>query len=147
MTNQLLEFERKCASELNDDHYFPPIDKYISCFMVCGIFQHLNFPYAQFATTDTSLDEIFPQVWEAIKRLELIGLKVLFLTSDGASLNHKIYNLHQNKRGELVYKTPNIFGNDSGFIYFFVDAPHLLNSEKLLCKFIWSWTHEHYGLV
>ena len=80
MTNQLLEFERKCASELNDDHYFPPIDKYISCFMVCGIFQHLNFPYAQFATTGTSLDEIFPQVWEAIKRLELIGLKVLFLT-------------------------------------------------------------------
>ena len=124
VTNQLLEFKRKCASELSDDHYFPPIAKYISCFMVRGIFQHVNFPYTQFATTGTSSDENFPLVWEAIKRLELIGLKVLFLTSDGASSNRKFYNLHQNKRGELVYKTPNIFSNDGRFIYFFVE--HLI---------------------
>ena len=141
VTNQLLEFERKCASELNDDHYFPPIDKYISCFMVRIIFQHVNFPYAQFATTGTSLDEIFPLVWEAIKHLKLIGLKVLFLTSDGASLNCKFYNLHRNKSRELVYKTPNIF---SSFIYFFVDAPHLL---KTLQVHLVMDTKEHYGLV
>ena len=42
VTNQLLEFERKCASELSDDHYFLPIAKYISCFMVRGIFQHFS---------------------------------------------------------------------------------------------------------
>ena len=77
VTNQLLEFERKCASELNDDHNFLPITKYISCFMVRGIFQHVNFPCAQFATTDTSSDEISPPVCEAIKRLELIGLDIL----------------------------------------------------------------------
>ena len=99
------------------------------------------FPYAQFATTGTSSNEIFSLVWEAIKCLELIGLKVLFLTSDGASSNRKFYNLHQNKRGELVYKTPNIFSNDGRFIYFFVDAPHLLKTVRNC--FASSFGHGH----
>ena len=66
---------------------------------------------------------------------------MLFLTSDGASSNRKFYNLHQNKRGELVYKTPNIFSNDGRFIYFFVDAPHLLKTVRNC--FASSFGHGH----
>ena len=68
VTNQLLEFERLCE---DDDvrSATPCVAKYVNCFMIRGVFVPMTFPYAQFATTGASADELFPLVWEAVKRL------------------------------------------------------------------------------
>ena len=125
VVNHLHDFEKLCNGE--EESYVPPV---VCCFMVHGIFVKTNFPYAQFATKSISSDELFPLIWEAIKRLELMGLKVMFLTADGASCNRKFFNMHQGKKGKLTYKTENIFSSDGRYIYFFVDAPHLLKTAR-----------------
>ena len=131
VTNQLLQFEKLCTDdELNVSDYVPPVAKYVSCFMVRGIFVPIKFPYVQFATDGASSDELFPLIWETVKRLELLGLKVMFITADGAASNRRFYNMHGNKKGELLYKTPNIYSDDKRFIYFFVDTPHLIKTTR-----------------
>lgn len=102
--------------------------KYINCFMVRGVFVPIHFPYAQFSTTGATANELFPLLWEAIKRLELLGLKVMFVTCDGASSNRTLMRMHGTKKGELTYKTRNIYSEEDRFIYFFVDTPHLLKT-------------------
>lgn len=123
VTNQLLDFERVCN---NQSEQMPPIAKHINCFMVRGIFVRINFPYAQFATDSVSADILFPTAWEAVKRLESLGLKVLFITCDGVSANRKFFKMH----GKDTYKTPNIYSEDQRSIYFFVDTPHLLKTAR-----------------
>ena len=57
-----------------------------------GVATNLNFPYAQFATNDISGYQLYAILTEAVMRLEFLGLKVIALTSNGASLNRKLYN-------------------------------------------------------
>ena len=104
VTNQLLEFEALC-SEVSSETHLPEVAKYINCFMVRSIFQPFNFPYAQFSTAGITSDQLFPLVWEAVKRLELIGLKVVFITCDGASPNRRFFQMHCKKKNDIVYKT------------------------------------------
>lgn len=131
VTNQLLEFEQLCTDDGDDVcRATPHVAKYVNCFMVRGVFVPTTFPYAQFATTGASADELFPLVWEAVKRIELLGLKVIFMTCDGASPNRRFFKMHSKARGEITYKTPNIYSNDGRFIYFFVDTPHLLKTTR-----------------
>lgn len=51
------------------------------------------------ATDDASSDEL---TWEAVKHL---GLKVMFITADGASQNRKLFNMHHNK-GRVYLQDP-----------------------------------------
>ena len=129
VTNQLQEFERLCADDEGRVDT-PRIAKYVNSFMVRGVFVPMTFPYAEFATAGISADELFPLVWEAIKRLELLGLKVIFITCDGASQNRKFFNMHNTTKDEITYKTLNIYSNDRRFIYFFIDTPHLLKTAR-----------------
>ena len=57
-------------------------------------------------------------------RLELHGLNVVTVTSDGAAPNRRLCELEE-VSGDVVYKTKNPFrqGHD---IYFICDVPHLL---------------------
>ena len=64
---------------------YPPVAKYILVFMVRGIFFHLQFTYSHFATCGVTGELLFPIFWEAVRRLESLGLKVISATSDGAS--------------------------------------------------------------
>lgn len=59
--------------------------------MVRGIFFKLNFPYANFGTEGVTADQLFPIVWEAIRQVEGIGLKVIFITAYGASPNCRMH--------------------------------------------------------
>ena len=61
--------------------------------MVKGLFQKLNYPYAQFVCANLSADLLFDPVWEAISRLERLGFKVLAITRDGASANRHLWKL------------------------------------------------------
>lgn len=54
----------------------PKVAKTIAVFMVLGLFNKLQFPYAQFPATDLSGDLLYDPFWEAVSRIEKSGLKV-----------------------------------------------------------------------
>ena len=72
----------------------PPVATHVLVLMVRGIFFTLSFPYAHFATSGITGDLLYPIVWEAIRRLEACGFKVLCITADGASPNRKFFRIH-----------------------------------------------------
>ena len=104
--------------------------------MVRGIFVKLNFPYVHFATCGITGDVLFPIIWEAIRQLEIIGLKVICITGDGASPNRKFFRMHNTG---LVYKTPNPFSKEKRFVYFISDPPHLVKTVRN------CWSHSGYN--
>jgi len=63
-------------------------------FIVWGLFINLEFPYAQYPTSDLTADSLFPLMWEVIHHLEGAGFKVIWLTADKGSCNPKFYHLH-----------------------------------------------------
>ena len=68
------------------------IAKHMLVFMVRGLFVRIiQFPYAQYATTDLSADVLFPLVWNVVRHLEAAGLKVISLTGDKGSCNPKMH--------------------------------------------------------
>lgn len=113
--------------------------------MVRGLFIRLEFPYASFPTTGVTGDALFPILWEAVRRLEICELKVIGITSDGASPNRSFFRIHEPKgqaksSKSVTYKTRNVYSDDSRYIFFVSDPPHLLktirnclnNSKRLL---------------
>ena len=100
--------------------------------MVRGLFIRLQFPYAQFPCSVLSGDLLYDIVWEAVYRLERVGLKVLALTADGASMNRLFFRLHhpESPRNEVTYKVCNPHSPDARSLYFFSDAPHLIKTVR-----------------
>ena len=87
ITMHLLKFEKEIVDEK------PPstqLAKTMMVFMVRGLFNSLQFPYAQFPCCDVSGEMLFDPFWEAVRRIETCGLKVcvfLFLvTTDHRTL-------------------------------------------------------------
>lgn len=82
-----------------------------------------SFPVVQYPTTHLSGDKLYSIMWEVIERLELHGLNVVTVTSDGAAPNRRFYRLCalEEVSGDVVYKTKNPFrrGQD---IYFICDC-------------------------
>ena len=73
ITMHLLRFE----SEMNDEKPANlSLAKSMMVFMIRGLFNSLQFPYAQFPCTDISGDMLFEPFWEAVCRVEKCGLKV-----------------------------------------------------------------------
>ena len=97
--------------------------------MVRGLLFKLEFPFAHFATRNVTADIMFPIVWEAVRILEGLGLKVLCITADGASQNRKFFRMHDKKAG-IVYKTPNLFSADERLLFFIADPPHLIKTVR-----------------
>ena len=62
--------------------------------MVRGIFSDIKFPFAHFPTKDIAGDYLFSVMWEAIERIECLGLKVVALTADGSSSNRNFFRMH-----------------------------------------------------
>ena len=126
INNQLLEYERSCMS---DDDLKPQLASHMLVFMVRGLLSNLKFPYAQFACTSVTGDQLYSLVWGCIHHLEAAGFKVLATTCDGASPNRKFIKLH-GKPGELVYKTINPFSDEPRPLFFFSDVPHLIKTTR-----------------
>lgn len=110
----------------------PPVAKYILVLMVRGIMFKLEFPYAHFGTRGVTAELLHPIVWEAIRRLEASGLKVLFVTADGASVNRKFFRMHYDKSdpNSFAYKARNPYSADNRWIYFIADPPHLMKTVR-----------------
>ena len=71
INNYLLAFERSILEDQS-----PQVAKHMLVLMVRGIIVPVEFPYAQYATSDTAADILFPIVWDAIRHLEFAGLQV-----------------------------------------------------------------------
>ena len=95
---KLIELPILYIGEINEQLLNPPVAKYILVFMVRGIFFHLQFPYSHFATCGVTGELLFPIFWEAVRRLESLGLTVISATSDGASSNRKFFRMHYDSK-------------------------------------------------
>ena len=89
--NHLLDFEQSCSSDASAISQIQ-LASHMLVLLLHGVATNLNFPYAQFATNDISGYQLYAILTEAVMRLEFLGLKVIALTSNGASLNRKLYN-------------------------------------------------------
>ena len=85
--DHILEFERVCQSDGRTQK--PDLASHMLVLLVRGIFTGLKFPLAQFPTTGGESYHLYPIVTEAIMRLEIMGFKVISLTSDGSTPNHE----------------------------------------------------------
>ena len=127
INNELLKLERDCKSDM--DH--PPLAKNLLVLMVRGIFFKLDFPYAHFASESATADILHPIIWEAVRQIESIGVKVISITADGASSNRRFFRMHQTSPSSLTYKTRNPYAEDGKrWIYFVSDPPHLIKTTR-----------------
>ena len=129
---------------------------YVLCFYLRGISTNLKYSFAHFATSGATATQMFPLFWEAASRLQFnCNLWVIAATSDGASLNRKLFRMlgGELKRGKFIYKTRNIVAPEK-WIYLFSDVPHLIKTcrNRLLSsgshiQFMWKdnqnivWQH------
>ena len=117
-------------------------------FLVRGVCTELKFGLTPFATTGITAAQLMPLFWEAICILEMTcNLWVIAATSDGASPNRGFFRLHKplngNADGDVCYRTVNLYAPHS-FIYFFADAPHLVNTTRNCLKSSGSGTCTRY---
>ena len=73
-------------------------------------------------------------MWNAVSRLENIGLKVLAFCCDGLSANRRFFRLHDagSKEQEQVYRVVNPYAHEGEkrFIFFLSDPPHLMKTVR-----------------
>ena len=131
INDELLQLEQECLKGTATNQEHPTIATHLLVLLIRGIFIKLNFPYAHFATSGVTADLLFPIVWEAIRQVEGIGLKVLFITADGASPNRTFFRMHK-ATGDIpiTYKTLNRYAETERYIYFFSDPPHLIKTTR-----------------
>ena len=128
INDELLELERQCRDEVNQ----APMATHLLVLMVRGIFFRLQYPYAHFATRAITAEMLFPIAWEAIRQIEAIGLKVIFITADGASANRRFFKMHKGLNDSApIYKTINIYsGPEKRPLFFYSDPPHLMKTTR-----------------
>ena len=124
-------FQRSMAEEMEERE----IATHVVLFMARGICSRLHYSLGHFATNGFDSHQLFPIAWEAVKILEAIGLRVVSMTSDGATPNRKFYKIHRLADGsnvqEVIYWTYNPFSADRRRkIYFFSDVPHLMKTTR-----------------
>ena len=73
--DHLSEFERSLA-EGATTLSGPRLAKTIYVFMVRGLFNKLQFPYAQFPCSSVTAQQLYDPFWEAVERVERCGLMV-----------------------------------------------------------------------
>ena len=96
INNILDSIETRCDSAVIEPHITPnDVATHMLTFMVRELFIKLEFPFANIPTRDTTGEQLFPIMWEAVKNLEKCGLKVIAITADEASPNRKFFQMHK----------------------------------------------------
>ena len=133
INDELLSFEQEFLSD--QDHQ--PIANHLLVLMVRGIFFKLEFPLVHFGTTGVTADQLFfPIVWEGVRQVEGIGLKVIFITADGASPNRKFFKMHHNLVTTCQHIKPAILIHKKKGQFFLLRSTSLnKNRSKLLVSF------------
>ena len=95
INNHLLTFQRSSLDDTSNGGSDQLLAKTMTVMMVQGLFSNLEFPYVQFPCNKMTGDLLFQPFWEAVRRIEFLGLKVIAVTADGASTNwHLIILCH-----------------------------------------------------
>ena len=125
-SNQLMQLEQVATGEKS------AVAKCVLVLMVRGVTSNMKYPLASFATQGITADFLYPIIWKAIMHLEIdCGLKVLFVTCDGASPNRRFFEMHRTTvDDEIVYHAQNKFAPDKRKIFFISDAPHLVKTTR-----------------
>ena len=81
VNKHLDEFEQvlTSASDSETPTTTTGLAKTVMVFMVRGLFNKLQFPYAQFPCTKLQGDLLFEPFWEVVRRIEMCGLKVTLI--------------------------------------------------------------------
>lgn len=84
-------------------------------------------------------------MWEGVRQLESIGLKVKCITADGASPNRKFFCMHRGPDSDTspTYKVRNPFAKEVYGCILCLTPSLNKNSEKLLVTFWLDW-HKAY---
>ena len=99
--------------------------------MVRSLLTSFTFPYASFAASHLTGEQLVPVFYEAIMRLERCGFKVTCITLDGNSVNRKFFKLiGSNEDTSIVYKFRNPLSDKSREVYLFSDPPHLIKTAR-----------------
>ena len=130
INNHLISLEKEYQS--NEAH-----EKLASTMMVImlrSLFSSFTFPYASFAASTLTGDQLVPIIYEALFCLERCGFKVLSITMDGNSVNRKFFKIvgstsSQPDHGSITYKFRNPL-NEGTEIFFFSDPPHLIKTAR-----------------
>ena len=80
-----------------DDHFKPTPPspaRTMMVFMVQGLFSSLQFPYAQFPCAELTGELFYDLFWEAVKRIENVGLKVHVCTTSCMYIPSGILTAH-----------------------------------------------------
>lgn len=115
------------------------IASHMLVFLIRSIVNPLKFSLANFATTNATSVQLFTLFWKAVGILEdNCGIKVVGVTSDGASPNRSMYRMHFNMTRvedvngdvDVTYRTLNVMATEKRYIYFISDPPHLIKTAR-----------------
>jgi len=122
----------KMQNELSMKTYRPRLAKNVLVYLAQGITSDVQDVVAIFTTDDLSAYQLYDKSWTVISHLEEVGLRVLSLTFDGASVNRKFIAMHESldKESPYTYSTKNLASDYLRPLYFIVDPPHLLKTIR-----------------
>lgn len=133
INNHFLDIENIISTGSTTKRPKRPLAKTLLLFMIRGAVINFTFPYALYPAKSPKGCDLFPILWDIIERLTRNGFRVLAVTSDGASCNRNLFQMHaEKKKGGTgpVYRTKNIFSVHTEYIYFISDPPHLLKTIR-----------------
>ena len=108
---------------------FNNIATHVLVFYVVGVNSSLNYSLGYFGSKSATSDQIYPPFWQAVGILEqTCKLKVTASTSDKASPNQRLYQIH-GQPDHICNKTINFYAPDRE-IFFFSDVPHLIKTVR-----------------
>lgn len=114
------------------------IASHVLVFLIRSIVNPLKFTVANFATKSVTAPQLFVLFWKAVGVLEDANLKVMAVTSDGASANRTMYQMHEvmkhsvitsYQEKNIVYKTKNRHAPERD-LYFICDVPHVIKTAR-----------------
>ena len=95
---------------------------YVMVYYIRGLASDLKFSFAYFGTDGMNAYQIMTTFWDAVSILEMTcKLPVICAVSDGASSNRKFYKMHgfmDDAVSEVVYRSINLFAEESRYLYF-----------------------------
>lgn len=101
------------------------------CFMIRGLKSNLQAVVATYATKSLSATQLYSRFWDLAAHLELVGLKVRCVVSDGASTNRRFYNLHAGDyQDPVTFRMKNKFTAEDRPIYLVSDTCHLMKTTR-----------------
>ena len=88
---------------------------------------HLKYQITAYVTNDITSDHLYTVTWPPIETIEIaVGLKVLFVTCDGSSLNQRFFSVHGDAATNCIQKTSDLPQK----IYFISSLPHLIKTTR-----------------